>query len=271
MAYVDVLPEGCDCLDIGAGPNSLEWCREFLGARKPLGVNIEPSRLEAMHAAGETAMDRNVFDLDPSIRVPFVMFSHFLEHLPDPEACSRALDLALGWATDTVYIAGPFFEEDDKARERGLKFFWGDWVDHDFRYGLKDVLAHLADRSSVTVSVGFPLCKASDPGLLPLSAPRDQPPEAGSGFDKRGLSLHRPLYQEFLVCVSNSRSGQALKAHHARHGRMGYRTPHYFSPETTSVLRRSGSAGGSSGCSRIFATALRSGSSWVSKQRRGEG
>ena len=132
---------GYDCLDIGADTNSLQWVRQFLGVRRPLGLNIEAWRLENMRKAGEACVDMNALDIPDEVGFDYVSMSHFIEHLQNRQQVLTMLGKALRLARKGVWISGPYFEADDYIREYGVKFARGDWTGQSSRYGQRTFLA----------------------------------------------------------------------------------------------------------------------------------
>jgi hypothetical protein len=214
-----------DCIDIGADTNSLAWAKAHLGARKPLGVNIEKTRLDRMREAGDSCVELNAFDIPKDIRPDYVVMGHFLEHLNSRDEVIEMVRRACDWAQKAVFINGPFFEDDDYIRGYGVKFAWGDWIDHVGRYGLSTFFAALSDKipaDRLAVSLGFAVTNSSNDNIFALN----EAPNVGSyktqrTVDKPRIDFPRPAFQEFAVVVAKSQDIDPVALSVARHGKFG--------------------------------------------------
>ena len=221
--------QSCDCWDFGADANSMEFATRVLGAQRPLGVNLEHSRLENMRAAGYQTVEMNIFSIPETLRCRIVSMSHFLEHLNSEEELERALKLAVCAAGELVYISGPLFEDDDYARSFGLKFFWGDWVDHRSRLSLNHVKAALRRLNvhQFSTSVGFPVFDSSSDSILGLGeVPNQERFDPAKHLVKTPFVFPRPVFQEFAIVIPLSRSCRTDCVHAARHGTWGVMLEH---------------------------------------------
>ena len=214
-----------DCWDFGADTNSMFVAREFLGARKPVGLTIDLDRIEHMTKAGDLAVECDILRIPRPGNVRVVSMLHFLEHLPTPADCRTAIKLGLDSASDLVALGGPIFEEDDFLREQGFKFNWGDWEEHDNRYSLPLFLELLDDLGARarSVSIGFPYVDTLGENILTLDDARNQgePWDPRQNRPKTLRTLPRPAYQEFLVLIPKHPGIDTAAIHTARHGRFG--------------------------------------------------
>ncbi len=232
--------EGHDCLDIGADTNSLGWVRSYLGARTPLGLNIEPQRLENMRAAGEACVDMNALDIPEGVTFDFVSMSHFVEHLQNREQLLTMLGKALRMARRAVWISGPYFEADDHIREHGVKFVWGDWTGHDSRFTLRTFLDWLEEQAPgrITISLGFGATDSSPDNIVALGErPNVDSYERDRTVEKPVVTFDRPAAQEFLVLVTLDPAFDAQRAHLGRHGVPGV-APAAFRASPGNLLAR---------------------------------
>lgn len=212
-----------DAWDFGADTNSMEFARETIGVARPLGLNLEDSRIANMRSAGMVAECHDVLTIPNEARTDYILMCHFLEHLPDDAACEQAIALALCAARKGLYISGPYFDDDDLARRQGLKFFWGNWIDHTSRFSVARLLTIL-DRLGVrqyTVSLGFPVTSWNDEGLLHIDERMNVGKHDRTCMPKRRIKLLRPLYQEFALSIAQHPDVETRSWHVARHGLAG--------------------------------------------------
>jgi hypothetical protein len=195
----------------------MQWTRALLGAERPLGLNIEPRRLENLRAAGEPCLAMNCFDVPQDVKFDYVFMSHFIEHLNSRKEVFEIIRRALRWARKGVYIAGPTFFEDDHIREYGVKFVWGDWIDHASRYDLRTFLPDLFD-PRCSVSLGFPVHDSKADNIVALRERLEiESYEREKTVEKPMVVFDRPVHQEFLVFVSIGEVN-AQAVHVRRHG-----------------------------------------------------
>lgn len=208
---------GYDCLDLGADANSMQWARDYLGVQRPIGINIEDKRLANLKEAGEASVGVNCFDIPQDVSFDYVFMSHFIEHLNSRKEVCEIIRRALGWARKGVYIAGPAFFEDDYIREYGVKFVWGDWIDHASRYDLRTFLPYLAG-SRCSVSLGFPVQGSEADNIVALrERPNIDSYERERTMEKPLVTFERPAHQEFLAFIALGDVNEKA-VHVRRHG-----------------------------------------------------
>ncbi len=214
-----------DFWDFGADGTSMEFCVKHLGGSNGVGFNLEDWRLKDVSDRGFAAVQGNIFDIPctPGC-VDFVSMSHFVEHLHGADQLEAALRLALTAARDFVHIRGPFFDDALALQAHGFKFFWDDWIDHEFKAGLgllKDTLARLGV-TSYHASVGFPVFDSSDTAVHPLVSPANQDAyDPGLHPPKPHVVFPRPFFQEFAVLIPAANRSLPVEALTVRHGPYG--------------------------------------------------
>ncbi|MCZ7974346.1 hypothetical protein O9X80_07570 [Agrobacterium salinitolerans] len=216
--------EEYDCLDIGADVNSMNWCKEYLGALNPIGLNIEHLRLDNMRRAGLPCEEINAFDIPDTESVDYIFMSHLLEHLQTAQEVTDLVLKCLRLAKKGIYIAGPFFEDDSYIRTHGLKFVWGDWSGHVSRFGIYNFLPLLRHMmgEKVTVSLGFPIFDSSSDNVVSVAERKDIDSfERDAKAPKPSISLPRPAFQEFVAFIKLDDQIDANRIHEARHGNLG--------------------------------------------------
>lgn len=219
--------EGYDCLDIGADTNSLAWAREFFGVKKPLGINIDTARIANMRQANENCLLMNALDIPPDSRFDYVMMSHLIEHMESAEQVCGTIELATKIASNGVYISGPYFEDDDYIRQFGVKFCWGDWIDHVSRRSIGHFLPWAQKKygNAVSVSLGFPAIDALEDNIFAL----EEEPNKGKyatdkTVEKPNVRFSRPAFQEYVVFIRTNPKlhlSQVASIHAKRHGLQG--------------------------------------------------
>ena len=201
---------GYDFLDFGASKGGcIDFAKARLGGTNGVGVDIDPRKVAQMRALGYDCVEGDVTALDlPDDSVRFVTMSHVLEHLPDLDAVSRALESAGRVASDFLFIQGPFFDADGLLAADGLKFFWSDWSGHKCHLTTGDLgttLKALALADYVCMG-RLPVKDSGDPTIHPLDSPRNQHEyDADVHSPKPDVAFlppryATPVYRE-IVCV----------------------------------------------------------------------
>jgi hypothetical protein len=223
--------EDYDCLDIGADINSLQWARDLLGVKRPLGLNIEEKRLNSMVEAGEHCININAFDIPNNLSFEYIVMSHFLEHLESEARVFEILSRSMSIARNGIFIAGPHFESDTYIRNFGVKFVWGDWIDHRSRFSVSTFIPFLAHKmpGRVTLSLGFPAYDSQADNIVALTERSDIDSYIkDAAVCKPEIKFPRPAFQEFVAFVDCSETGTpafASEVHRRRHGVDGAKVP----------------------------------------------
>lgn len=213
-----------DCIDIGGDSNSIEWAKQYLGATNPIGLNIEKIRLDNMRRDGISCVEMNAFDIPDGVRVDYVFMSHLLEHLETAQQVIDLVEKSVKMAKKGVYIGGPFFEDDNYLRSYGLKFVWGDWIDHISRFGVYNFLPQLRHtmKGQVTTSLGFPIFDSSPDNVVAIDERSNiMSYETQCTTPKDKVSFARPIFQEFLTFIKIDPTVDHAKIHEIRHGKQG--------------------------------------------------
>lgn len=216
-----------DLLDIGGDSNSIGWMKDFFGIVSPLGLNIEPRRLQNISADGHAAINMNCFELDDSIKFDFVCMSHFLEHLTSRADVFEMIQKSINIANNVVYISGPLFESDDVLRQYGFKFVWGDWIDHASRYSMSMFSDFFVNHptAGATFSLGFAANPIDDNVVDLYEKPNINSYERDRSKTKKTMEATLDLPQEYLIVidVANTANSGALarNVHMLRHGVAG--------------------------------------------------
>ncbi len=196
----------CDFLDFGASTGgSLKLGYSLLGGVKGLGVDIDPAKVATMHAAGLDCIEGDLTELDwPSQSVRFVLISHLLEHLDSREQAKAVIASAVRVASEWIYIAGPWYDEDEYLEDLGLRPYWSNWSGHRYHMTTRDLGELLRELGAPNFRIWGRdrMYDSEDKALHSLMVARNQhefdpevhPPKPVCQFD-------RPIYREFVCCV----------------------------------------------------------------------
>ncbi len=213
-----------DCWDIGCGPVSIEWCRDAFGARRPIGINIDPADLQPVLDAGHDGLLLDALTIPPGVRTDVINITHILEHVVERSDVRRIMEIALAAARDLVFIAGPYFDDDPHLRSTGYKFNWADWDGHMNTHSLpmmEALLRELGVRSWVA-SLGFPVSTPARDTVYRIEDLRNQPEyDPGRDMPKTDVQFPRPYYEEFAICIPLSPRFQPQAIIERRHGLNG--------------------------------------------------
>lgn len=166
-----------DFLDFGCSKgDSLQWARKKLGAKRGLGIDIDPKKLQLARENGHDAIYFNIDELPDKKLVDFVLMSHVLEHLSGYRQCQTFVQRAAGVAKKFIYIVQPWFDSDGELMQNKLKFFWSDWTGHPNRmsslelYLLFQELHDAGKISAFSVHANHKITSTDDDRIVPLSA-----------------------------------------------------------------------------------------------------
>jgi hypothetical protein len=129
-----------DFIDFGASSGgSLKWATKVFDARRGIGIDIDPAKIEKLRATGAAGIvhDASTFSLEGH-RFRFATFMHFLEHLPDKATAHGILLNAYRAVDEFMFIRGPDFGSRRYLRERGFKKYFADWSGHTWHHGVKE-------------------------------------------------------------------------------------------------------------------------------------
>ncbi|NBP59388.1 class I SAM-dependent methyltransferase, partial [bacterium] len=96
-----------------------------------IGIDINEEHVNKFKKMGYNGIVGNATELpfeDKSFEL--TIFNHVIEHLPNQELGMKALDECLRVSSKYVFLALPFFDEDEYLNSLGLKTFYSHWVGH---------------------------------------------------------------------------------------------------------------------------------------------
>lgn len=219
VAVRELTPEvaaGAELLDLGCGVGrSLRSAETRFGARG-IGLELNRRKVAIAQEDGLAVFRADIRDVGPGDfpAARYVTFDNVLEHLPDLDAVAEVLDAACRLASRAVYIRHPSFEDEAYLAGLGLKQYWTDWPGaHTAHIRLHDFVRIATERLGIYRILIQPVLRAtdaSDPTLLPLSAPPGQRKLDRNGFGAYSAELHgpkpdvtfdRPVYFAFDVLL----------------------------------------------------------------------
>ena len=196
-----------DFIDLGCSKGgSLGWCRKRFGARRGLGVDLDPRKVEETRAAGFDAVVADATKLDVEDAVRFVSMMDFLEHLPGLDVVEASISRAATVATDFIFIRHPSFEGEGSVESLGVRQYWWHWSGHTAHPQVADY-CRMFERIGLNQYVILyrePVRDSLHPSILPVDAPvnqHDYDPAVHS--PKPEIEFRRPLWrmQEILVAL----------------------------------------------------------------------
>jgi hypothetical protein len=196
---------GCyDFIDFGSkAGKSIESAKRRWGVRRALGIQISPKMVKNMRQLGYSCIQADVTKIAlPGRCVSFVTIVHMLEHLSDRRAAKLAIQNAVHSARDFIYIRGPYFDADDYLKDRGLKFFWSDWVAHPYHLTTQELTGILLELELKNFQFEYPdeILDSAYPAFHPLNSPPNQRDyDAQIHPPKPFVKFERPVYRQ-MAC-----------------------------------------------------------------------
>lgn len=121
-----------DFIDFGcSNGGSIEFAKKHFNAKRGLGLDINPEKVNRTLDLGYDAVEADVTQLSNiNCIVDFVIMSHFLEHLPSYDITKSTITSAINISKSFVFIQQPFFDADGYLMSHGHKQYWSDWSGH---------------------------------------------------------------------------------------------------------------------------------------------
>ncbi|QNM83814.1 class I SAM-dependent methyltransferase [Sphingomonas sabuli] len=202
-----------DFVDFGCSVGgSMTFAQKAFRGGRPIGIDIDPKKVERTREAGFDAVLADATDPDQFTgQVRFAILSHFLEHLPDFDLVSKALRTAIHISSDFVFIRQPWFDDDGLLFRNGLKYYWSDWRGHPMTLTTLQMYRALRPHldsgkiARATIFGNTPVLDTDDDSVVPLWVPLDT-----GKYDPEihGPKLTPPLelegYRELVVVIAKS-------------------------------------------------------------------
>ena len=168
-----------------------------------LGIDINKTHVKNFIDAGYNGLvadatnlpfDDNSFDL--------VIFSHVLEHLPTEELGKKALDECLRVSSKNIFLALPFFDEDNYLNSLNFKTYQSDWTGHTNKVHLKTILEKYLKNYKYELTLKNKITDSGFSEILPITAPKDSHhyDEKLHG-DKKIISFDRDIWREYIISI----------------------------------------------------------------------
>ncbi|MBA3421576.1 MAG: class I SAM-dependent methyltransferase [Thermoleophilaceae bacterium] len=195
-----------DFLDLGCSRGaSTAYCRRRFGARRGIGVDLDPVKVGEAVRAGHEAVQADATTLEVPVPVRFVSMIDFLEHLPGLEAVEAVLGRAASVATDFLYIQHPSFEGEGFVEGLGVRQYWWHWSGHTAHPQVADYCSMFERLGLDRYSIRFRglVRDSRHPSVIPLGTRKNQ-----HAFDpalhppKPHLTFARPLWQMQEIVIA---------------------------------------------------------------------
>lgn len=176
-AYASVDWSQFDFIDLGCSSGgSLRFCQKRFGARRGLGIDLDPVKVENARLAGFDALVADASELPESARVRFVSMMDFLEHLPSLQVAEAIIGTASRVARDFLFIRHPSFEGEAYLAGLGLRQYWWDWSGHTAHIRVSDYCAMFERLGIGQYHIRYrePIWDSAQASILPSSMPKDQ-------------------------------------------------------------------------------------------------
>lgn len=146
-----------------------------------MGIDIDPSRLQAARDAGYNAISADLTDsMQFEGTVDFCLMFHFLEHLPSFNVAKKCVETALEASDRFIFVCQPWFDSDGILFDLGLKFYWSDWRGHSNPLSslqcYRMFSRHLenGDLARLIIAGSNRILDSSHNAVHPVTAPTDQ-------------------------------------------------------------------------------------------------
>lgn len=168
-----------------------------------LGVDINENHIEELKKKGFNAVVANATQL-PFEKNSFelVIFSHVIEHLPNEELGRKSLEECLRVSSKYVYLALPFFDEDQYLNSLGLKTYYSDWTGHPNMVHLKTITNVYLKKYKYELNMVKKITDSSFPEILPINAPKDSHDyDVKLHGDKKKIIFNRNIWREYTILI----------------------------------------------------------------------
>lgn len=209
-----------DFLDFGCSEGgSYEFALRRFNARRGIGLDIDPKKVEKARARGAEAYVADATQVElPSKCVKFVVMSHFLEHLPESRLAAKCVKVAIAAASDFVLIRIPYYDANVQLLPLGFKLYSADWSGHPnlmTSYDIwRSVRAHLElDEVSLAIFGRFRITDSADTSIVPLLAPVDTRKKDLESFSgkKEKVSFPFAMYKELVGVIIRKKKGSVSR------------------------------------------------------------
>jgi len=197
--------DAVDFLDLGCSKGgSLKFCSRRFDAKRGLGVDLSPRKVELALSQGQNAVLGDATSLGVEKRVRFVSMLNFLEHLPSLEVVEATIAQAARAATDFLFIRHPSFEGEGFAEILGVRQCWWHWRGHTAHIRVSDYCAmfHRLGLDRYKILYGEEVHDTGHESVIPVDAPVDsQQYDPAMMSAKPLVGFPQPLYMGQTIFV----------------------------------------------------------------------
>lgn len=167
-------------LDVGC-KNGAKNCGSFIGISKRykykpeqgIGIDINKQHINEFIKTGNHAIVADATEIPfPDNSFELVILNHVIEHMPNEERGLKALSECIRVSSKNIFIALPFFDEDQYLKSLKLKTFYSDWTAHLNKVHLKTIINFLKN-TKYTVTMKKKIEDSFSTEILPIDAPRN--------------------------------------------------------------------------------------------------
>lgn len=193
-------------LDVGCKLGSSMHIAEKYGYLKSegLAIDIKQEYVDKLNNDGIDAMVADAQSLpftDNSFEL--VIFSHVLEHMPNEVIGKKALMECLRVSSKTVFLALPFFDEDEYLNSFGLKTFYSDWSGHKNMVHLKKITEEYLFGYEYKLKMVKPIKDSNSIEILPISAPKNSKDyDLKLHGEKPYVEFKKNIWREYQITIS---------------------------------------------------------------------
>lgn len=193
-------------LDVGCKTGKSFKISEKFGyaSSQGIGIDINPDHVNSFIQAGNDGLVASAIDL-PFLDNQFelVIFNHVLEHLPNEDQGFKSLQECLRVSSKYLYLALPFFDEDEYLNSLGFKTFYSDWTGHTNKVHFNTITKKYITNFKFKTTFIKPIIDSSAAEILPLSAPTDsfEYNEKIHGF-KNIVKFQKNIWREYSILIS---------------------------------------------------------------------
>lgn len=168
-----------------------------------LGIDINENHVKNFINSGYSGIVADATDL------PFednffelTIFSHVIEHLPNEQLGKLALQECLRVSSKYVFLALPFFDEDDYLNSLKLKTYYSDWSGHKNKVHLEKILNEYLIGYKYDLTMKKKITDSMFSEILPIKAEKNS-----HNYDekihgpKEKITFDRDIWREYTILI----------------------------------------------------------------------
>lgn len=168
-----------------------------------LGIDINEESVNNFINQGYNGMVASATDIpfdDGSFEL--VIFSHVLEHLPDEKMGKKALDECLRVSSKYVFLALPFFDEDEYLNSFNFRTYYSYWTGHKNMVHLKTILDDYLSGYTYDLKMKVKISDSTASEILPITSPIDsQKYDKTIHDEKEFVVFDRDIWREYEILI----------------------------------------------------------------------